>query len=1090
MQGCEGAKSVDRGKSVDNAGSALPSSSPPKFLPALNIGTASSVRKVSEFSVNTVGNSPGIVQLMDDMKAGKLDQESYEQLLERLRVWVSESDQLDIWYGEAGNQYLSDIRQLKDWLSCPPTHLIDLAEEHQLFLACRLKSVQSVFLDELSGIQEETEPLIRLLTQLEVIRLPLDQEFCPVKSAVYLPPDLFRQLWGSELQPQMRSAAFGFSLLSVKPAELFNWWQSEMCKYEGVEVGGVPSFQKTMSEVIFSKMRQGDLYCKTEFAEQYCWNHFILPRLKDWHQKGQYPRFCGERVNGMHQWMSHHKKELDNIFHLLIEQPSLLPDFMAQIPKDMLPFILWCAFTQGYPEVVEAIQTACSDALSSLRAIETDTGNSLLHYLCIDKIEEGSDLLLKLIREHDLERYASLTNAQGKTPLEGQSRTYELYANGKIKQRQKLRLYGFFFEHSRPQQISACLEHLLEEEPLVDHDCIPLLILGLLAGGIIPEKALQKKRLNYSMPIWQKSEGNHALAPFLSWVKQFEPLNVDNLAALLNQLPVMGIKPEVVSEVLAVLPPDVLSDQLESYIHGEHKVWFQEQFLSTQLYPLGQGIDASYPWTSLLQTVGFRVAIPKPDSDQERDYQCCLDQHVYKDPKKLGSVPEAFTDGFKEPDGITGLYGRSLYHQGEVPGLEDTVPRIKLRKRGTDGTDEPLEELTREAGVLQFLREQQVLFKESNGRHGMDLHSKLPEPVGNFVLPDASEFLASVALSEEDRAALQSRVALDSERDTCEAYLFQTKPGELYHRYAHETSGEEGLSRENALKALRVAAHDIGVLFRNGFSVPNALPAFHTTYESDSRKYMTLNQLSGYCSQGSFNSWTGPATEYPNMSPFPVVLRDFAEIRKHSELSPVTTELGFDMENEEAVSAVAMNELANNMLALEMLLARILTKELNSRDPVGFSRASEEVENELLVLYTTLYGEAFGMPEGSPARERLRTALKDHGIASQAARELCYWCETGEHPGWVEHVQKREVPSWVYPQPLPEKQRKTFLEKRLHQLKKTGFMCSTKNPHPKLAAFSGWFLLAQSNCMKTLSIAEGIIHQNKSYPSLPSGPIS
>ncbi|KEQ14028.1 hypothetical protein [Endozoicomonas numazuensis] len=68
------------------------------------------------------------------MKAGNLDQNGYDLLLEHLRIWVSESEQLDIWYGEAGNQYLSDIRQLKDWLSCPPAQVSDLFEDHQAFL--------------------------------------------------------------------------------------------------------------------------------------------------------------------------------------------------------------------------------------------------------------------------------------------------------------------------------------------------------------------------------------------------------------------------------------------------------------------------------------------------------------------------------------------------------------------------------------------------------------------------------------------------------------------------------------------------------------------------------------------------------------------------------------------------------------------------------------------------------------------------------------------------------------------------------------------------------------------------------------------
>ncbi|MGI9278709.1 MAG: hypothetical protein ACR2PX_03655 [Endozoicomonas sp.] len=1077
MQGCENAKSAEVGKPAGLVDSPASSSSPSPFIPAMSQVMPLPARKMGDFSVSKTSASLGIDQLMNAMKAGSLDQNGYEQLLEHLRAWVSESEQLDIWYGEAGNQYLSDIRQLKDWLSCPPALVCDLFEDHQAFLICRLDSVHSVFFEILASLQEETEPLIRLLTRLKVIKTPLDPELCPVKSAVYLPLDLFKELWGDELQPQMRSAVFGFHLLSLKPSALFNWWQTEMRKYEGVEAGVEPSFQRTLSDVLFSKMRQGDLYCKTEFAGNYCWSHFILPRLNDWHRKGQYPRFDGDRVEGMGHWLQDHQKELGNMFNLLVEQPTLLAGFMSQVPNEIQPLLLWFAFTQGYPEIVDAIQTACPDALTSLGAIEADTGNSLLHYFCLDRVEEGADLLLKLIREQGLEGYASRPNVAGKTPLEMQKPSSRFSANRKIKQLQKIRLYRFFFQHTKPEQVTACLEFLLAEKPLPDHDCLPLLILGLQAGGTIPEKALQNKHLNYSMKIWQNSKNTHALAPFLSWIKHFEPLDARNLADMLNQLPSKGIKPEVVSEILAVLPPESLSAVLEQYMHGEHKEWFQKQFLSTQLYPLGQGIDASYPWTTLLQTVGFKMAIPKPDSSQEKDYQRCLDQHLHHDSQRLQPLPENHSSCFKEQEGVTGLYGRSLYHQGALSGQEEKVPRIKLRKRGSDGTDESLEELTREAGVLQFLREQQALFRETSGREGMDLHSQLPEPVGNFVLPEASKFLAEVALSEEERSLLQSRVALDSEPDTCEAYLFQTQLEALYHRYAHETSGEKGLSRENALKALRVAAHDIGVLFRNGFSVPNALPAFHSRFISDLRSYVTLNQLTGFCSQGSFDGWTGPATEYPNISPFPAVLRDFAEIRKHSELKPVTSELGFDMEHEEAVSAVAMNELANNMLALEMLLARILTKELNSRDPASFSRAAEEVENELLVLYTTLYGEAFSMAEGSEARNRLRSALKDHGVASQAARELCYWCETGESPGWVEHVKKREVPPWVYSLPLPEKQMEMFLKKRFHLLKKTGFMCSTQDPHPRLAAASSWFLLVQSNCMKTLAMAEGIVHQ-------------
>ncbi|KEQ14029.1 hypothetical protein [Endozoicomonas numazuensis] len=381
-----------------------------------------------------------------------------------------------------------------------------------------------MFFEVLSGLQEETEPLIRLLTRLKVINTPLDPELCPVKSATYLPLDLFKALWGDELKPLMRSAVFGLHLLNLKPEALFNEWQAEMRRYEGVDEATVPSFQRTPSDVLFSKMRQGDLYCKTEFAGKYFWSHFIFPKLKDWHQKDLYPQVHGSQIEGIGHWLNHHQKDLDNIFQLLVQQPTLLAEFMVQVPLDMQPLLLWFAFTRGYPQVVEAIQSACPGALTSLAAIETETGNTLLHYFCIDRIEEGADLLLKLIRDHDLGGYASQPNTEGKTPLELQRRSDRLCANSKIKQLQNIRLYRFFFQYSEPEQITACLKFLLAEESLFDSDCLPLLILGLQGGGSIPVETLQKKYLNYSIKIWQTSKAAYDMKPLLSWMKQFEPL--------------------------------------------------------------------------------------------------------------------------------------------------------------------------------------------------------------------------------------------------------------------------------------------------------------------------------------------------------------------------------------------------------------------------------------------------------------------------------------------------------------------------------------------------------------------------------------
>ena len=257
---------------------------------------------------------------------------------------------------------------------------------------------------------------------------------------------------------------------------------------------------------------------------------------------------------------------------------------------------------------------------------------------------------------------------------------------------------------------------------------------------------------------------------------------------------------------------------------------------------------------------------------------------------------------------------------------------MKLRKKN-QGKAEPLQELTREAGVLTFLREQQELYKKSSGKKGMDLWSRLPEPVGNVQINDYSVWLNNINLPPEKKQKLDEMVS--SERGSTYGYCFRTKCHELYHRYLHERRGEPGLSRENSLKALVYAAHDVGVLFHNGFSVSNSLPAFHAQAHADTRSYKPLNQLDDYGSQGGMRHWNGLPTDFPNYSPWPVILRDFTEIKMHQEMdSPFYNK---NMNQPYILNATALNELARNALAFELLLARTLTEEFNSRAPAIFS---------------------------------------------------------------------------------------------------------------------------------------------------------
>ncbi|MCL6272311.1 hypothetical protein M3P05_20555, partial [Sansalvadorimonas sp. 2012CJ34-2] len=265
------------------------------------------------------------------------------------------------------------------------------------------------------------------------------------------------------------------------------------------------------------------------------------------------------------------------------------------------------------------------------------------------------------------------------------------------------------------------------------------------------------------------------------------------------------------------------------------------------LNPLGAEWEQAYPWNSLLFYAAGKCFIPpEPSEAIKTAYRQHLADTVRTSGNEIKAMPElpaAFLEKFVKQEGCTGVYGRSLFTQAEG---EARCYRIKLRKR-TSSQVEALEELTREAGVLGFLREQQALFQSSGSGQGMDIRSRLPVPLGNFGIKNPESLLA---LPAAKKGRLEEQVATVEGTGPLPGYLFHTASDELYHRYVHESEGALGLSRDNSLKGLQLAAHDIGVLFRHGLSVENMLPAYHNNTCEDTREYFALNQLHSCQSQG------------------------------------------------------------------------------------------------------------------------------------------------------------------------------------------------------------------------------------------------
>ncbi len=466
----------------------------------------------------------------------------------------------------------------------------------------------------------------------------------------------------------------------------------------------------------------------------------------------------------------------------------------------------------------------------------------------------------------------------------------------------------------------------------------------------------------------------------------------------------------------------------DPFSHSNRPIWESEvvPFVDESVSP-GSSLMVELPWSDLL--LEAKVCFSPPTNatllQQWRQYQDI--------PATAGLPPFVRT----LPTGSCGIYGRSCYFHDPDNG---TTLRFKLRKKMIGDVPEPWEELASEPGKLRCLRAWQTAGT-------LALQTRFPEPLGLFRIRHFRMWLLESRLDQQQREALRESVVIEADGSVL-AYAYQTKIQEHYHRYPYETEGE-GLSVAQSLASLQVAANDLGMLLGCGLA-STMLPMYH----AEQRFFVLLSQLINCPCPGTLGSWNSDASNYPNVSPT-VGIRDYAGIVPLAEM-PINLERNAK-DTPDNRQIMGMEQIAREYFSLIILLPRVLAREMDYQNP-DFVVRLQGIINK---MSCTFFAGAFGLAE-----ERISECLETFGVTGELARVISFWCETGEHPAWVDHYRAALLPTEVYSgsAPLPMH----FPNDHVNTLTDRGFCKTTHSKGLNLGAPNGIFPLLPLNKLLTM----------------------
>ncbi len=470
------------------------------------------------------------------------------------------------------------------------------------------------------------------------------------------------------------------------------------------------------------------------------------------------------------------------------------------------------------------------------------------------------------------------------------------------------------------------------------------------------------------------------------------------------------------ARVAFIEPPFTASDR---------NVWESEVIPFSNNYIFDIPVVKKLPWTSLLKKA-FRCFNPAQNVEILKAWSEAL--------QCLSRQDQLIDFDQPIPQGDHGIYGRSCFFTDPETG--DSL-RLKFRKKQTGQPEaEPWEELASEPVKLNCLR----AFQQSGK---LPLKSHFPEPAGMYRVPDFQGWLLRSPLGLQDQQDLREQVFVEPDASAC-VYVYKTKASEYYHLYPYDVNEEDGV------EALKVAAHDLGLLAGAGLTA-TVLPMYHDSHEK--RHYVILAQLDNKKCPGVIESWDFSATNWPNISPG-VGLRDYPEVQAFSEL-PLTLEREVK-DIPENRRKVHMEQIAREFLSLILLLARTRRPSLDFRK----TEFVEKLEADITRLSQDFFGQAFNLPT-----ELIGKALGTYGIAKRLALQICFFCEGPVHPEWVQWVMQGKMPKEVFPKMHEE----LFDASVAKEIVNGSFFTTSQSQGANLGSGSGMLPLMDLNKLITLA---------------------
>ena len=255
------------------------------------------------------------------------------------------------------------------------------------------------------------------------------------------------------------------------------------------------------------------------------------------------------------------------------------------------------------------------------------------------------------------------------------------------------------------------------------------------------------------------------------------------------------------------------------------------------------------------------------------------------------------------------------------------------------------------------------------------------------------------------------------------AYLFSTPADAHYHHYVSDRAplASQHLAKRPQAAALRAYLRDCGRLFRQGVLGPPACNMFHNIYSDSRELYRFLYTSDNRTRPGRIRDFDGHSSNYPNIGPVPMTLRDGGDARCITPVGwrqPVQNSLASlphtqhwpgTVEDKEA----AVESLACACLGTVLLLGRILKAGTESNPESWFNSRDPKKESALADLLGDMVVDLFSH---SFAIERTTlhalVCKRDKGqLIGRCAREMQAWMSDA----FTDPIVAKTVPAWLYP---------------------------------------------------------------------------